>query len=122
LGKVSHEVGITFKADPPFAGKYPAFLLHPVPRFFLPVAPFPILKTVFSDSSMTYNGILIISFYKQYWFLLIFLITLHQEYNKKYTYLSKSNSLNKLNPAELRTLIKDSTDNVRLIGEYFKAK
>jgi len=76
-------MGVTFKADPPFSGKYPAFVLHPVLRFFLLVAPFTILKTVFSDSSMTYNGILIISFYKQCWFLLIFLITLHQEYNKK---------------------------------------
>jgi hypothetical protein len=55
LGKVSHEVGVTFKADPPFSGKYPAFVLHPFLRFFLIVAPFTILKTVFSDSGMTHN-------------------------------------------------------------------
>jgi hypothetical protein len=55
LGKVSHEVGVTFKADPPFSGKYPAFVLHPFLRFFLIVAPFTILKTVFSDPGMTHN-------------------------------------------------------------------
>jgi hypothetical protein len=48
-------VGVTFKADPPFSGKYPAFFLHPVLGFFLTVEPFTILKTVLSDSSMTYN-------------------------------------------------------------------
>jgi len=41
---------------------------------------------------------------------------------KKYTCLSKSNSLNKLKSAQQRTLIKDSNYNVGLIGEYFKAK
>ena len=41
---------------------------------------------------------------------------------KKYTCLSKSNSLNKLNPAELRTLVEDSNDSVRLDGECVKAK
>ena len=65
MGKISHEVGVTFKAEPSFSRKYPVFFLHPVLRFFLAVAPSPVLRTVLSYSGMAYHWILIISLYEQ---------------------------------------------------------
>jgi hypothetical protein len=65
LREVTHEVGVTFIAEPSIPRKYPALILDPFLSFFFAVAPSSVFRTVFSDSGTTYQGKLIISLYKQ---------------------------------------------------------